>query len=123
MAETSSNDLPTKVSWAGAFRDIVVTSMNRGQLPILGVLALVMMLLWKLNEQDAAKLVFQLFEALRAGDLWGYVLLVLSLVGWYLHLRAQRRMFMEETKRIGREKSDLQSQLHGFTLDSSEQQQ
>ena len=39
-------------SWARAFRDIVVTAMNRGQLPVLGVMSIFMLILWRIPEQD-----------------------------------------------------------------------
>lgn len=109
-----------RMSWAQAFRDIVVTSMNRGQLPVLGMIAVAMLLIWRLPEEKAGELVFSILAALGQGELWAYVFLVLTIGGWYLHSKWMRKMFSAETKRIGREKSDLQSQLAGEKFKSSD---
>lgn len=108
------------MSWAQACRDIVVTSMNRGQLPVLGMIAVAMLLIWRLPEEKAGELVFSILAALGRGELWAYVFLVLVLAGWYLHSKWMRKMFSAEATRIGREKSDLQSQLAGEKFKSSD---
>ncbi len=107
------------MSWAQAFRDIVVTSMNRGQFPVLGMIALAMLLIWRLPEEKTGELVFSILAALRQGELWAYIFLVLVIAGWYLHSKWMRKMFSAEAKRIGREKSGLQSQLSGERFKSS----
>ncbi len=108
------------MSWAQAFRDVVVTSMNRGQLPVLGMISVALVLIWRLPEERAAELVFSILAALRRGELLAYVLLVFTLAGWYLHSKWMRKMFSAEAKRIGREKSGLQSQLTGENFKSSD---
>lgn len=107
------------MSWAQACRDIVVTSMNRGQLPILGMIAVVLVLVWKLPEERATELVFSLLHALLEGPLVGYALFIITVAGWFFHAKWMRKMFSEEAKRIGKEKSGLQSALTGDKFSSS----
>lgn len=108
------------MSWAQAARDIVVTSMNRGQLPILGMIAVAMVLVLKMDEVTASAFVVSIVEALKSGALLGYFLFVVSIAGWFFHAKWMRKMFSQETKRIGREKSGLQSALSGQKFQSSD---
>lgn len=108
------------VSWAQAVRDIFVTSMNRGQLPVLGMIAIVLLLIWKMPEADAGRLMHDLLSALRAGEMWSYGLLLATLAGWFFHAKFMRREFSDEALRIGREKSDLQGKLSGVKYESSD---
>lgn len=87
---------------------------------MLGMIALAMVLIWRLPEEKSAELVFSILAALGRGELFAYVFLVLALIGWYLHSKWMRKMFSEEAKRIGREKSGLQSQLTGEKFKSSD---
>jgi len=108
------------MTWAQACRDIVITSMNRGQLPVLGMIGVALLLVWKLPEDKSAELVFSIFEALGRGELYAYVLLTVTIAGWYFHSKWMRKMFSEEAARIGREKSGLQSALTGEKFKSSD---
>lgn len=109
------------VTWPQAVRDIVVTSINRGQLPVLGIIAIVLLLIWKMPGLEAAALAREIFQALRNGELWAYPLLAGALGGWFFHVKSMRRMFSDEAERIGREKSNLQSKLSGVQYQSSDQ--
>lgn len=108
------------MSWAQAVRDIVVTSMNRGQLPILGMIGVALLLIWKMPEANAAELVVSIVDGLKQGELVGYLMFVLSIAGWYFHAKWMRKLFSSETKRIGQEKSGLQSALTGEKFQSSD---
>ena len=110
---------PNGVTWAQACRDIVVTSMNRGQLPVLGMLAVALLLIWKMPNEEASKLVFEVVASLRRGEMWGYPALLATLAGWFFHTKSMRKSFSAEAERIGREKSDLQSTLSGVKYKSS----
>lgn len=124
MNTKSKSSAPRKlngtVTWAQAVRDIFVTSMNRGQLPVLGLIAIVLMLIWKMPDADAGKLMHDLLAALRAGEMWSYGLLAATLAGWFFHAKLMRREFSDEALRIGREKSELQGKLSGVKYESSD---
>jgi len=108
------------VTWAQAFRDVVIVSMNRGQLPILSMVGIIFLLVWKMPDAEASRLVFDLYDKLRNGEMWAYILLGIVLVGWFTHARIMRREISKEYKRIGQEKSGLQSQAAGIEFKSSD---
>lgn len=100
-----------KVTWAEAFRDIVVASMDRGQLPILFLFGTVFALIWKLDSKDSLSLLSSIGTQLNNWYIYGYILFFLSLFGWYTTAKMLRKMHFEECDRVGREKSDLQEKL------------
>lgn len=110
---------PTGYTWAQAVRDIVVTSINRGQLPILGMIAVALLVLYRLPEGDIAKLALEVVESLRRGEFWAYLIELATVVAWYVHSRAMRKAFSDEAERIGREKSRVQSQAAGVEFKTS----
>lgn len=118
---TTAKTKPTqsKFSWAQAVRDMVVTSMNRGQLPILGTIGVVLLLISRMPEQDISRLVFEIFSALRSGELWAYVAEFGTVGAWFVHAKLMRKMFSEEVERIGREKSAIQGKAARAKFNSS----
>lgn len=107
------------VTWAQSVRDIFVTSINRGQLPVLGLIVVTLLMIWKMPGDAVSALAEEVLHSLQNGDLWGYVLFVLTLGGWYSHAKRMRKMFSNEAERIGTEKSRLQEQLVGRNYKSS----
>lgn len=108
------------MSWPQALRDMVVSAINRGQLPLLGFFMLLLMLVFKMPAEDVSRLVFELLQALRHGEFVAYILLVITAGGWFAHARKMRQLFSAEAERIGREKSKLQEQLAGIKFGSSD---
>ena len=94
--------------------------MNRGQLPILGILGIIFLLVWKMPEEEASRLLFDLIDKLSRWEMWAYLLLVIVLVGWFVHARIMREEFSKEYRRIGLEKSELQSKLAKINFKSSD---
>lgn len=99
---------------------MVIASMNKGQLPILGVLAIIALVIWRMPETEITPMLKSIGEKMVKFELLSYPLLLVSLTGWFLHARSMRRRFSEEYKRIGREKSELQRQLTSLDLQSSD---
>jgi hypothetical protein len=117
-ASKKDKDKPS-FTWAQATRDIVVTSINRGQLPILGMIAVALLVLYRLPEGDVGKIALEVIESLKRGELWAYLVELATVIAWYVHSRAMRKAFSEEAERIGREKSRVQSQAAGVEFKSS----
>jgi hypothetical protein len=86
----------------------------------LGVIAIVLLLIWKTPEAEAGRLLHEIVVSLRDGELWAYPLLLPSLGGWFFHAKSMRKGFSAEALRIWREKSDLQSTLSGVQYKSSD---
>jgi hypothetical protein len=101
-------------------RDVLVASMNKGQLlPVLLTLV-ILSLIWRMPSADIGKLVFELIDGVRSGWLVGYIATSVSILGWHFHARYQRRLITAEMRRIASERSALQSQTLGKELKSSE---
>lgn len=108
------------VSWAQAFRDIIVVSMNKGQLPILAFAGVIALLVWRMPATDIPPLIDRILTRLESGELVGWLLTLLLVIGWYSHARWLRREYAEEFERIGKEKSRLQEGAAGRRLQSSQ---
>lgn len=108
-----------KVTWAQAFRDVTIASMNRGQLPVLALIAFVMLMVVRMPSEDVSKLVFSVMEKLANGEMVAYVLLVVVTGAWFFHARKMRQAFTAEMERAGREKSRLQGAVSGEQYKSS----
>lgn len=98
------------IGWAQSLRDMVVTAINKGQLPVLAVLLILLMVIFKMPGEDVAKLASDIVAALIAGELVGYLLALTFGFGWFFHSRSLRKTFSNEYERIGTEKSKLQNQ-------------
>lgn len=107
-------------TWARAFRDIVVASINKGQLPILGVLSVFLLILWRIPERDLSNIVLKIVDHLIAGELFSYILLAVTCSGWFVHSKAARTHYTNEINRVTQEKSRLQNELVKKRFKSSE---
>lgn len=108
------------VGWAQAVRDIVVASINKGQLPILGLLSVILLIIWKMPPADMTEIAKGAFQDLKAGQYVAYLVCFLLICGWYAHTKGMRKQFSLEFERIGNEKSKLQSDAAGAKFKSSE---
>jgi hypothetical protein len=109
-----------KVTWAHAFRDIVLKAMDRGQLfPLfffIGALALI----FKMPEEHVYDAFLSVLSGFKDFSLIGWLGMGLVSILWAGHARAMRRSHSSEYKRIGIEKSRLQQQQVNNGLGSSE---
>lgn len=120
MAGASPGGKPKKkvtVTWAQAFRDIVISGMARGQLlPLMCSLA-VLLIIYRLPPEKLANLVYLLFSK---GILaLGWVVAVALVIGWSWQSRRSRRFHSAEYERITKEKNDCQSELNNKKFISS----
>ena len=106
-------------NWAKAFRDIVVTSINKGQLPLLGVIAIVLLILHKTPESEFKGIFIIFAERLGTLSIVAYLGFVIFPICWYYHTKQMRKHFSREFERIGKEKSEWQEIATGKKLKSS----
>ncbi|MCX0422091.1 hypothetical protein ODY53_06860 [Aeromonas veronii] len=99
------------VTWAQAFRDIVVSAMSRGQLIPLGVFIVVLSAVYKMPEEKVYDFAIYFVNGLSNHSLTGYVIAVITCILWGGHVKTIRRSFSDEARRIGLEKTKLQSHL------------
>ncbi|RAP57346.1 hypothetical protein [Oleiagrimonas sp. MCCC 1A03011] len=108
-----------KVTWAQAFRDIIIAAMNKGQLiPVLLGLAL---LIWmvRVSPDELSKFGYRCVELIVHHHVLGYVLWIMTLLGWVMHARFAKGTTDAESSRIGKEKTALQERIAGGKLPSS----
>lgn len=120
MAKSKPQSPQSKVGFWHMWRDVLVTSMNKGQFPValVGMIFLVMII--KMPGADVSKLVFQIFADVKAGWLAGYAGCFGLVVAWFLHSKRQRRISASELRRISAERNRLQADATGLNLTSSD---
>lgn len=110
----------TTVTWAQAFRDIIIKSMDRGQLlPVLGFL-IILAIIFKMPEEKVFEFGMATLDGFKNLSLVGWLCTVLVCVLWAGHARAVRRKHSAEYLRIGSEKSQLQKDKINIPLGSSD---
>lgn len=108
-------------TWAQAVRDITNQAINRGQLPVLGIIVILLMLIWKMPQEQVGTFVMELLAAFRTNEILGWFFSVILALGWFFHARIMRRLYSLEFERIGREKSSAQSKAGNTPYRSSDE--
>lgn len=98
-------------NWPGAFRDVLVASLNKGQFPIAVVLVIFIIIFWRLPATDLKSILEDFLNRFESNYIFGWVLFVITLLGWYFHNRYVRKVHLNEINRILQEKQDLQGLL------------
>lgn len=108
-----------RVTWAQAFRDIIIAALNKGQLipTVLGLGFLIWV--WRVDPNELGVLGSQFLTLIKSHQVVGYVLWVITTIGWVIHARVVKGTTDAESGRIGKEKTRLQEQLAGRTFPSS----
>ncbi|OCH57562.1 hypothetical protein A6D98_19370 [Aliivibrio fischeri] len=119
MAKPNKNNKQT-VSWAQAFRDIIIRAMDRGQLlPVLAFL-LFLAFIWKMPEEKVYDFGVLILDGFKTLSLVGWGLSGVVCILWAGHARIMRRKHSSEYLRIGREKSRLQQEQVNAQIGSSD---
>ncbi len=92
----------------GMIRDIMVTSMNKGQFPLTAVFSVLVIILIKMPPEDVSQFMFTLILKFEDGYILGWVLFSLVVIGWYFNTRIIRKAHYIEMQRISEEKKYLQ---------------
>lgn len=104
-----------KVSWVGdityPIRDLLIKSMERGQLLLCGVLVVIMIFLFRLPENDLSAFTTNLLNRVQSNDIWGFILFFTVCLVWFFHNRYIRKIHRKEITRITNEKDEIQKKL------------
>lgn len=92
-------------------RDVLVASMNKGQLPVLALLLVVSLVIFRMPPEGVRELAVQVLSELVNLHLVGYALAVVLALSWLVHAKYQRRTFAAEMDRIAEERNKLQDRL------------
>jgi hypothetical protein len=102
----------SKVTWAHAFRDIVIKAMDRGQLLPIFFFFSCLILVSKVPEEKAYDLAIIIVDGFKDASLLGWLGMIALAIFWAIHAQSMRRKHSAEYKRIGTEKSSLQQRLN-----------
>ncbi|MDQ1164621.1 hypothetical protein [Flavobacterium sp. SORGH_AS_0622] len=103
---------PSRISnWSGAFRDVLVASLNKGQFPVAFVLIILGIIFWRMPEKELSVFVFNLLDRFENNYILGWFFFLVSLFGWYFHNRYVVKVHRIEMERNTSEKVDLQNKL------------
>lgn len=108
------------VTWAQAFRDIIIRAMDRGQLLPVLLFLVVLALIWKMPESKVYDFGVVVIDGFKDLSLVGWGLVAIVCILWAGHARTMRRNHSTESQRIGGEKSRLQQEQIDTTLGSSD---
>lgn len=97
-----------EVGIAEAIRDVFIVAINKGQLPVLGVISVILLILFRVPETEIVSLIREIINSLGKFTIVSYSLNVVLLGGWVWHAKSVRQMHSRECDRVGREKTKLQ---------------
>jgi len=102
-----------RVSWAEAVRDVLITSMNKGQLPMLAVCACVFLIIFRMPKSDVSTLASEIVARLVEWTLVGWGTTVVISFCWWFQAKQARSEYTAELARIGEQKSRAQDAAAG----------
>ena len=110
---------PQHFGIARMLRDVLVTSINRGQFPpaLIGLIILAVVL--KMPASDVRALLFHMTDLMERHEIFGYALAAVCAAGWFIHARMQRRWIGDELRRISSERAELKAWILGTKRDTS----
>ncbi len=94
------------------FWDVAMRAIDRGQFPLFAIWSLALLALVRVSRSFLERYLLNY-------AIWGWVLWLVTLGGWLVHVRWLRRKYSEEIDRLSEEKKSLQEQLAGRKLSSS----
>ncbi|MGF1840978.1 hypothetical protein [Vibrio atlanticus] len=108
------------VTWAQAFRDIIIKAIDRGQLmPVLCFLV-ILALVFKMPEEQVYEFGMNILSGFKDWSLVGWFCTVVVISLWAGHAQVMRRKHSTEYKRMGQEKSKAQQDRAKIPLKSSD---
>ena len=116
--QTGKNESKTINFWQ-MVRDVLIASMSKGQFPLALFGLFLMLIILKMPSDQVSVLAFELINDLKSLNLIGIILCPLTLFGWFVHIRWQRRIFSSEIDRISGERNHYQQKLIDGNINSS----
>ena len=108
-----SNSSSKGVSWAEAARDVLIASMNKGQLPVLAVSACVFLMIFRMPSGDVSTLANEIVARLVDWTLVGWGMTLVIAFCWWFQAKQARTEYTAELARIGEQKSRAQDVAAG----------
>jgi hypothetical protein len=109
-----------KIGFFHMLRDVLVRSIDKGQFP-LALFGLILIIgLIKMPGGEVSRLAFEVLANLKSFGVLGYILWLLTIIGWVAHYRTVRWVDKFEVKRISEARDTVQREALGDRVISSE---
>lgn len=103
----------------GMVENVLIQSINKGQLPLAGLILIIMFIILRLPEEKVYDLVKQLFNLATVYKVGGWIFFGISIFGWIFSAKSMRRRHTLEIRRLSNERTKLQEKLLNKNLPSS----
>ena len=103
----------------GFLQNTLIASMNKGQLPIMGVIIVFIIIIIKYPSDELPGLLKSIFYISKINSILGWIFFGGSIFTSYFIVKWQRRIHTKEIQRISNEKRQLQQKLSTERLPSS----
>lgn len=100
-------------------RDVLIAALSKGQFPLALLGFILMLIIVKMPGDKVSELAFEIFKELKSQNLIGIVISPIIGMGWFFHIRWQRRIFTKEIHRVSEERNHYQQKLIGENVNSS----
>ncbi|EEX3304652.1 hypothetical protein D1V28_000510 [Escherichia coli] len=120
MGKGKSNKNQGQVTWAQAWRDVMIRAMSSGQLIPITISIILMIAAWRLPEVELSRLAFSIVDGFKDHALVGWAASLVLVLAWSAHARLMRRCFSTEAQRIGNEKTKYQQKQTNQVLGTSD---
>ena len=113
MAKKKGRNNQEKINIFVFLRDVFLEGLSRGKLLPITISLIIIIAILKMPAKDVSKLVFDIYGNLIDTSILGYVLFLVALFCWGIHLRLQRRINAREVKRLSEERNNWQKKAMG----------
>ena len=121
MARRKSREgVGDKINLFRMLRDVLIQSMSKGQLPVAGMILLLIVVILKMPGEDVSQLATEVVRLLVKGWLLGWVLAGALAIGWFVHTKKQRQLIVKELDRLSDERNEWQRKFINDKVRSSE---
>lgn len=103
----------------GMMENVLIHSINKGQLPIAGVILIIILIIAKMPSENVYNLVEQLFNVAVVYRIAGWILFLICIFGWIISSKSLRRNHTHEIRRLSAERTKLQEKLLNNKLPST----
>ena len=110
-----------KPTWAEIANGALMKLISTGQLPVVGVLILLIFLVYRTPPENIPQVWAVLGEMLDKKSGLGYTIGLGSSAGWAIHSKVMRRKFESELERVSDQRNEAQQKHFKGKLDSSRQ--
>jgi Na+/melibiose symporter-like transporter len=124
-AKTEKKRTPPKVkqvNFWGMLQNIIIVAINKGQLPILGVILIFLVLIIKIPKEDASVIIKEFIHLVESFHILGWIFSVFLLIALFYTAKTLKRKHQDEIDRLAKEKKELQEILNGTPLNTTKKE-